>query len=165
MNVRAATTDDVAGIRQVAQRTWDAAYEDVVGREEIDAAMQEWYAPEAVERQVEAEDTGYFVAVEDDQVVGYASSGPSGVEDCGELYSIYVHPDRWGDGVGSRLLARTTAHLADLGFDRMRVAVLAGNDVGNAFYRRRGFELSEENEVELFTGEPFGEFVYHRTVE
>lgn len=165
MDVRAATVDDIGEIQQVARQTWTVAYEDIVGPEEIERAMQEWYASSAIEQQLAADDVGYFVATDSGDVFGYASSGPSDAENCGELYSIYVHPDRWGDGVGARLLERATDHVVGLGFGRMRVAVLAENDVGNAFYRRCGFTLSEENEIELFTDETFEEFVYHRDVE
>ena len=44
-------------------------------------------------------------------VLGFVSVGPSRDEVAppgdGEVYALYVHPDTWGTGVGSRLL--TTA--------------------------------------------------------
>lgn len=165
MEVRQATGDDIEGVQRVARRAWTAAYEDIVGRAEIDACMREWYSREFLEERLDASDLGYFVAVTDKEVVGYASAGPRKGDSEGQLFTIYVDPDHWGEGVGTELLAAATDHLAMLGMERMRVEVFAENDVGNAFYQTHGFDCVDQREFELFTGETFQEYVYYRRIE
>lgn len=150
VTVRPADTGDVPGIRRVARRGWHAAYEDVLARETIEAKLDEWYDPETVRGYVEREGVGYFVAVDDGQVLGYATGGPSDKgEDVGFLGAIYVDPDYWGEGIGSRLLDRIESFLAERGYERLRFRVLAENDVGTSFYRSRGYEAVEETQTEL----------------
>jgi len=150
VTVRPADTGDVPGIRRVARRGWHAAYEDVLAPETIEAKLDEWYDPETVRGYLEREDVGYFVAVDDGRVLGYATGGPSDKgEDVGFLGAIYVDPDHWGEGIGSRLLDRIESFLAERGYERLRFRVLAENDVGTSFYRSRGYEAVEETETEL----------------
>jgi len=82
---------------------------------------------------------GYFVAV-DDEVVGYASGSAGDTEGVGHLTSLYVHPKRWGEGIGSHLLDAVERFLAAVGIREVRIRVLADNDHGIAFYRSRGYE-------------------------
>lgn len=160
MRTREATVADVEAVQRVARASWEAAYLDAIGRREVDAALDEWYSRDALTRAFADESVGYFVA-EAEGIVGYASGRPreSGV---GDLASIYVHPDRWGDGIGTRLLDRAEAFLAEHGMDRVQAVAIADNEVGTAFYRRHGFELVEEREAELFGGTTIAEHVYRR---
>ena len=156
--VRPATLDDVDGIRRVAEAGWEAAYGDILAPETRARCLAEWYSPEAVERAVTEPSVGYFVAV-DDGVVGYASGDVTRTESVGRLSSLYVHPDRWGDGVGTRLLDAVETNLADRGASEMRILVLAENAVGVEFYRSRGFEQVETRRTTL-AGESLEEHVF-----
>jgi ribosomal protein S18 acetylase RimI-like enzyme len=51
-------------------------------------------------------------------VAGFASYGPAndGEQGTGELYSINLHPESWGHGLGSTLVVHVAATLRDLGF-------------------------------------------------
>lgn len=149
VTVRPADPGDVSDVQRVARRGWHAAYEDVLSAETIEAKLEEWYDRATIREYVEREDVGYFVATVDGQVLGYASGGPSDERDVGFLGAIYVDPDRWGQGIGSRLLDRVESFLADQGYERLRFRVLAENDVGKGFYRSRGYEALERVETEL----------------
>lgn len=57
----------------------------------------------------------------------------------GELHLLYVHPDHWGTGAGSRLHDAALAALVDAGFRDARLWVVRGNNRAVAFYGRRGW--------------------------
>ncbi|WP_121821789.1 GNAT family N-acetyltransferase [Halostella salina] len=162
VEVRPATPADVPGIRRVAHAGWNAAYEGVLSASTRKQCLAEWYAPTVVERAVTDPDVSYFVA-DDDGVVGYASGDTDGGEDLGRLSSIYVHPDRWGEGVGTELLDAVESALADRGIDAVRVLVLAENDVGVRFYRARGYDCVDSRTAEL-GGETCTERVFRGSV-
>ena len=67
-------------------------------------------------------------------------------------------PEYWNEGIGSRLLDRTTEDLVETGVERLRLGVLAANDVGVSFYESRGFERTEEGETDFADG--VGEYTY-----
>lgn len=153
-NVREATASDVADVRRVALRSWHAAYDDIVGAETVESVVSEWYDLYALRRSVEREDGPFLVAEretddpEGPEVVGFAQ-GLDGGDGTAELPRIYVHPDHWGEGVGSAMLDRIESWAADRGAERLRLVVLADNAVGNAFYEARGYRVVGNRESEL----------------
>jgi len=98
-----------------------------------------------------------YERVLDDEVVGYANGEP-GEEAADAEVSVYVDPEYWGEGIGSRLLAEATDFLAEQGIERVRDSVLAENEVGNAFYERH-FEQVDQHEVDIL-GDTFTANVY-----
>jgi len=140
--VRVASVDDVDGIRRVAHAAYRAAYPPVLGTESVEALLEDWYGQQAVTESVTDPDSRTFVAVDEDGVVGFSSAG---VDDgTGTLGTLYVHPDRWGEGVGSRLLGRAGDYLRERGRDRMVIHVFAENDVGVDFYADRAERVDRE---------------------
>ncbi len=162
VSVRRATGDDVEAIRGVAERTWYETYDGVLEEETIASLLAAGYSRELLEARVDSEDAGLFVATDDGEVVGYASTIPLAEEGVGEL-DVYVSPDRWGEGIGSRLLERAEDHLSERGVGEIRDAVLAANESGNAFYASC-FEKVGERTVEIGGVDRVAN-VYERSIE
>lgn len=157
--IREATAGDVPAIRRVAERGWNAAYGDIVSQATIDAAMDEWYAPDSTRAAIEREDVTYLVAERDRTVLGYVSGGPGDETTVAHLGAIYVDPDHWGAGIGTALLSAFESACRERGYDGVRFEVLAENDVGTSFYRSHGFAVVEERTTDLF-GESVRERVF-----
>lgn len=162
--IRDATHADVADIRAVADATWRATYDDVFAPATIDAAMDEWYDPDAVHEHVARDDVTYLVATHDEGVVGYASGGPAEDDATATLGAIYVHPDHWGDGVGSTLLERFHARRRDHGETTVRLRVVAANRRAIAFYRSHGYAVRSERTTQTF-GDRHTELVMERPLD
>jgi len=147
VSVRSATAADVPAIQRVARTAWHAAYGDLFDDEQIEAMVTEGYAEDVLTEMIALDEVGLFVATVDENVVGYASCGLTDPAGVGDL-DIYVHPDHWGDGIGTALLEQGRQHLADLGTTTIRDEVLAANDAGNAFYEKH-FERVGERTVDF----------------
>ncbi|MHC0431288.1 GNAT family N-acetyltransferase [Streptomyces sp. O3] len=76
-------------------------------------------------------------------VLGEPSRGDGGrgpaVAGRAHVSFMAVEPSSWGRGLGGALLCGITAALAEAGFDRLGLAVVAGNDRAAGLYRRRGW--------------------------
>jgi len=152
--VRDAKPADVRGIQRVARASWHAAYDPIIGTEQVDDIVDSWYDPERlVDDDVRPDERPLYVAEVDGDVVGFIEAAPR--EDAAELYRFYVDPEHWGNGIGTELLDRLEATLADRGVDRLRLTVLAGNDVGVSFYESRGFDRIAEGYDEQFDARRF----------
>ncbi|MBX0323953.1 GNAT family N-acetyltransferase [Halomicroarcula sp. F13] len=157
LNIRPADETDISPIRQVARASWHAIYDDILGRERVEQLLAEGYDDDLLGEMVDLDDIGLFVATADDDVVGYASCGMTDPAGIGDL-DLYVHPDYWGEGIGTRLLNRGEKHLQSLSVRKVRDEVLVDNDVGNAFYRKH-FDHVGERTAE-FGGEKLPVNVY-----
>jgi len=101
----------------------------------IQSALAEPW-PELLETATRGPPPLYVVC--EDRPVGYAIViGEDGVAYVPELA---VHPDRQGEGFGSELLTWLRDHLADGGFEELRLTVQATDQRANSFYEQHGFE-------------------------
>lgn len=60
-------------------------------------------------------------------------------EDVAEIPALYLSPDRFGQGLGTRLIAAAEAELAARGYREAVLWMLDGNEPAAAFYARRGW--------------------------
>jgi GNAT superfamily N-acetyltransferase len=139
--VRAATVADAAALAELKVCAWRAAYGGVLPAELL-AALDPTEEREAWARYLETVPPGdrLWLAEEGGELVGYARTGPAEDADLppetGELYGLYVEPERIGTGLGRRLLVHALDDLRDRGLVRVAIWHFAGNEVAARFYER-----------------------------
>lgn len=139
----------VAGWRHAYARLMPAAY--LAG---LDADMPHRVARQRHQITGPMPRTACLVAIQPDsalgpdaRVVGFAYAGPyrnnQSVDDLsesvGEVYAIYVEPDRIGTGAGRALMDAAVRWLGEHGLDPIQLWVLEQNLLARAFYQRYGF--------------------------
>ncbi len=149
--IRKTTADDAAAIQSVARTSWHAAYDEFLGEATVEEIVGSWFAPENVVADVNRGERPFFVAERDGDVVGFVIGVSDDEQDATfHLYRIYVHPDHWDAGVGTRLLERFEDELREQGVREIRLSVIEPNEPAIAFYESRGFERVGEEEDEQF---------------
>lgn len=145
VDVRQGLPDHVPGIKRVARRAWYAAHAPIIGPGTVEDFLAEHYDEASLESAIRDEDAILDVAVDDSgTVVGFVSATPTDEVATFALNRVYVHPDRWGEGVGRSLLTEVERAIDESGGDRIRLAVMAENDRAVAFYEAAGYDLIEE---------------------
>ncbi len=114
---------------------------------DIDAVMELEYAvfgAEAWSRQMLAGELDqqpasryYLVAEEDGQVAGYAGLLGAGWQ--GDVLTLAVAADRWGQGIGTALLRALLAEAARRGCTEVFLEVRTDNSRAQELYRRHDF--------------------------
>lgn len=147
--------EDVRGLVESHGRAWREAYEGIVPDDVLagttvaptDEELDEW---DDHYRDRE----GVLVADVDGRVRGYAvfrwgedTKAFVGPDEAG-LKEIYVHPEYWGEGIGTALLEAGLDLLPE-DATALRLETLAENDRGRAFYESRGFERTGTVATEL----------------
>ena len=137
-----ATPEDARGIASVQVRAWRAAYAGIVPAAFLDAlSIDEREA--RWRRNLDELGAETWVAVDGGAVVGWATIGACRDADAtpalGELWAIYVSPDRWRGGVGRALWEHGRARLTAAGCTEAVVWVLADNAPARRFYTALGF--------------------------
>ena len=90
-----------------------------------------------------------------ERIAGFVTFGPSRDEDApdhGEIYALYVDPNRYQGGVGRLLMAESRRRLRASGFTAAILWVLQGNARAASFYEREGWSPDGATRVE----QPYG---------
>lgn len=174
MDVRPAVPADSEAIRQVSALSCRAAYEEILDDKTLIETMEDPEMSQRIEeglREVRNDDTVVYLvatASETGGILGFAQllTGERTPErtDPDEAYlkSLYVHPDHWGEGIGSALLEEGTTRLP-ASTTALSLAVLADNDIGRGFYESRGFEQVGPSEFEV-GGVSYDTVIYERSL-
>jgi GNAT superfamily N-acetyltransferase len=103
------------------------------------------------------------VAEIDGRIVGFAGGGrardgaPAGY--VGEVYALYVDPDRQGQGIGKTVLRAVAEGLVERGLVPIVIWTLFDNPASRGFYESRGGVVVGEKR-ELFDGYELHEVAY-----
>ncbi len=139
--------EDSNGIHEVMKASWYATYPNTkIGITKEDGDMS--YTPEVEQKQIEAleyrannpkEDDISLVARFEEKVLGYIRLKLH--EDYTELVSLYVHPDYFGNGIGTDLWKEALNFIP-----KNKPVVVEAADYTKAveFYKKIGFVDTEE---------------------
>jgi GNAT superfamily N-acetyltransferase len=144
VSVRPARPEDAERVARVQLSTWRTAYADLLPAEALDVpevqAAALWLG--AVESPPSPRHR-LLVAMERDELVGFAASGPAGDEDADgavELMTLLVEP-RWGRrGHGSRLVAASVDHWRGDGFETAVAWAWERDPATRSFLKGSGWE-------------------------
>lgn len=163
--IRPAVVEDAAPIAEVHVASWRQAYagvvaDDYLGAIDVEARAERWRQQLASPEP----DAHVWVAEEEGRVVGFASLGPSMDEDAGrdtmQIYTIYLEPHAWGQGI-ARELMRTVLAAVPNGAP-VTLWVLEANERARHFYRRNGFNPDGVERLEPIGGAQHREVRYRR---
>jgi ribosomal protein S18 acetylase RimI-like enzyme len=144
MRIREAEPKDAQAIAEVHVRSWQAAYRGQLTDEYLDGLSVEERL-EQHRRSLEQPRAEWrtWVADHEGTVTGFAVTGPSEDADAepstGEVYAIYLEPDRVGTGLGRELFEHAVADLRERGFSVVTLWVLESNERARRFYEVAGW--------------------------
>jgi GNAT superfamily N-acetyltransferase len=144
MRIREATLADARAIAEIHVRAWQAAYRGQMPDEYLDGlSVEDRLAQHEWSLRNQRETWRLWVADDDGAAIGFAVTGPSEEADAdersGEVYAIYLDPDRVGTGVGRALFARAVEDLRSRGFRTATLWVLESNERARRFYEVAGW--------------------------
>lgn len=141
--VRTARETDLVGIATVHTAAWQVAYRGIVPDQVLDGLDVERRLEGLRSFMEENLDFQVLVAEQAGDVVGFVGVGPAQDPEAGtntgEVYAIYVDPDRWGQGIGRALLHAGHDALSTAGFCDAVLWVLQENSRSRRFYEQAGW--------------------------
>ena len=141
MQLREATDRDALLISRIIAASWRGAYQEIIDPVYLARLPEEYWLP-TMRAWLGSGRMYGLVAEADGEPAGCIIYGRGRDEDhagWGEVVSLYVLPEKMGQGVGAALLTAATDALHADGYDRIYLWCIAGNHRADAFYRRHGF--------------------------
>jgi ribosomal protein S18 acetylase RimI-like enzyme len=163
--LRRARGADAPAVAAVNIHAWQVAYRGIIPDAHLDGLD---VATRAARYDFDTTVAGApetWIAVDGDDVVGFVAFAPSRDDDLpgfGEVFALYVAPDRWRSGAGSALLAQAEALLRDAGFNEAHLWVLEDNARARRFYERAGWTPDGARKVVEIGGRPLAEVRYRK---
>jgi ribosomal protein S18 acetylase RimI-like enzyme len=122
-------------------------YSDAIHRRQVIALWETVFGYEdshnkpglAIDKKLAAPDGLFFVAVEDDTVIGTVLAGYDGHR--GWLYAVAVHPAHRQQGLGKALVRFAEQALTARGCLKINLQIIAGNDSAAGFYESLGYAV------------------------
>jgi ribosomal protein S18 acetylase RimI-like enzyme len=167
--LRRATSDDALAMAAMHIRAWRVAYQGIVSDVHLDGLEIEARAARYRLSPTGPDDPETWLAVtaRSGDVIGFVVTGPcrdADVPDFGELWSIYVDPAHWGDGIGTALMADAVARLQRAGFAAAVLWVLTDNVQARRFYEAKGWRPDGRVKTVEIGGQATGETRYRRAL-
>lgn len=149
-----ATVDEAAALARVHVDSWHAAYRGLVPDSVLQRFTYEWRTERFRESLAAGSEETYVIEV-DGRVAGFLTLGNCRDSDAdpartGEIWGIYLAPQYWRRGIGTRALQAGERVLRSRGYEEATLWVLEGNEQARGFYEAMGFQLDGgTKEVEL----------------
>ena len=144
-----ADPNHVVGISKVCSDGYRATYDETHSETYIEGIIKEFYNHERILKEVtetSKEWGGYFVAVEENEVIGAGGGGMVG-DTSGEIFVLYLNPTRRNEGIGTMIVdAITKQQKEEFNATEQWVSVAKGNQKGIPFYEAKGFIVSHERD-------------------
>jgi GNAT superfamily N-acetyltransferase len=137
----------VHGIAKVCSDGYRATYGETHSKEYIERIISEFYNTDRIVDEVTKTSRywgGYFVALDNNEVVGAGGGGMIN-DTAGEVFVLYLDPNRRNEGIGTMLLeVITKQQKEEYNASEQWVSVQKGNEKGIPFYEARGFIFQHE---------------------
>ena len=136
MWIRTVDRDDLQNIRDLLVKTWHATYDDIYGKDRVNAINEDWHSVKALQKRMTRPYSEFVIADDGTEILGvaYASMGD---ERIAYLHQLYVNPDAQGRGAGKALLIEMESAFPMAA--KMRLEVEEANAKAIAFYETQGY--------------------------
>ncbi|MGE6489394.1 GNAT family N-acetyltransferase [Paenisporosarcina sp. NPDC076898] len=150
--------DDIAAVQQIAKISWHDTYEGIIPGDIQNLFIERAYSNAMMMKRLEK--TSVYVAIHDEEIIGFANFTRVDEDGDAELTAIYLLPSHQHLGYGKKLLNEGLQHIQDA--QQLFVYVESENQKGRAFYERNNFTCIEEFD-EFFEGHPLStaKYVYY----
>lgn len=152
--------DDLFAVSRVYEESWREVYRGLLPQEYLDSIPLGKWVPYLEQAGRES-----LLLLEEEKIVGTASCCASRTPELagwGEIVSLYLLPEYWGNGWGKALLTAAVEQLESVGYQDFFLWVLEGNQRARAFYEHMGFRPSGAYAEDEIGGMPVREIQYRR---
>lgn len=165
INIRLAAPNDARAIAEIHVASWQAAYSNTMPASFL-AGLSIEKRELAWRNALESDRLKLALACTNNEVVGWAGYGKCRDADrdgtWGEIEAIYLHPTRYGVGIGAVLMEHACQSLAAMGYTHASLWVLIKNWRARGFYEHAGFVADGQAKEFEIGGSVLSEMRYQR---
>ncbi len=154
-----ATEADLPAISELAGIIWRACYPGIIPTGQIDYMLARMYALDTMREEIQSQGIRYERLLVANELIGFASYGPTEQPAVFKLHKIYLHPGWQGRGFGSLLLQHCEGEVRRHDARRLILSVNKHNTKAIAAYQRNGFAIAESVITDIGGGFVMDDFI------
>lgn len=159
--IRTAVSDDIALIRDIAEKTWPVAYGNIISAAQIRYMLDMIYSDAALLEQM-AKGHQFYIAEYHQKPVGFASVSNEEAEGC-KLNKLYILPAIQKTGAGKALLQEVIDYTRAQKQTRLFLQVNKENKAKD-FYEKMGFTIERAYKLDIGEGFVMDDYIMSKTV-
>lgn len=155
---RKAGIDDIALIRDLAEKSFLPTYKEILSADQLDWMFDWMYSADSLRQQIE-DGHVFFIAYDGDRPCGYVSVERQG-EALFHLQKIYVLPDFQGKHVGQYLVRLVFDYVKSLYSGECTIELNVNrNNKAKFFYERMGFSVARSGDFPIGNGYYMNDYI------
>ncbi len=155
----------IPAIQKIAAEVWPRTFGNILSSRQISYMMDMMYSTDALQRQMQEQGHRYVLALDGEEPVGYVSYETGYRGRCWtKIHKIYVLSTMQGRGVGRLLMEKVVAVARTQGDEQLSLNVNRYNPAID-FYQRMGFEIMDQENIDIGGGFLMEDYVMNRPVK
>lgn len=154
--IRNVEEKDVGAISQLAHRIWRQHYTPIIGEEQVEYMLNNWYSHAFLKSQVVDKERLFLTAELKGELVGYIQSSQH--DGMTFIHKLYIAQEVRGRGIGRSLLEAIPQDKP------LRLRVNRQNIDSVAFYQRYGFEIIDKSVLDIGNDFVMDDYIMQRLV-
>jgi len=148
-----ASENDIPLIQELARRSWENTYNNILSKEQMDYMLKTMYSDEEISGHLQQPRYHYFLIQDDtqDSFDGFIGFETGYEEKTTKLHRIYLVPESKGKGLGKAALSFLNEKVSESGDQRIILNVNKYNSA-KKFYESQGYAVYDEGVFDIGNG-------------
>ncbi len=160
MKLIQATLENIPLIQDLARRSWENAYADILSAEQMEYMLSEMYSEKEIASHFQNPDYHYYLIFDENNgsYEGFIGYQHHYEDKTTKLHRIYLTPESKGKGFGKEALQFINGQVSENGNSRIILNVNKHN-VARKFYESQGYRVYDEGVFDIGNGFVMDDFL------
>ena len=151
IQTKPATQFDICLIQDLARRSWEDAYADILSKEQLEYMLEKMYSEHEIIFHLQNLNYHYFLIFDDETPLGFVGFEHHVEFNTTKLHRIYLVPEAKEKGAGKRGLNLVKKHTQSVGDNRI-ILTVNKNNVARQFYESQNYKVYGEAVFDIGNG-------------
>lgn len=150
MKLIKATEENIPLIQDLAKRSWENAYAEILSKEQMEYMLDTMYSADEISSHLKSNNYHYYLIIDQttDSPEGFIGYEHGYEDQTTKLHRIYLVPESKGKGFGKEALVFLTQKTSENGDNRIILNVNKFN-AARKFYESQGYRIYDEGAFDI----------------
>lgn len=165
MILQKADYNDISLIQEIARKSWQATYQDILSKDQMDYMLENMYSYNEISAHLKNPNYHYFLIIDEisNSAEGFVGFENHYEDETTKLHRIYLTPESRGKGFGKMALQFLKQQIEEAGDKRIILNVNKENSA-RQFYESQGFKVYGEGVFDIGNGYVMDDYLMEFTL-